>query len=76
MECESIKSSEFKRHIDTLLIEYGYSINTVCIQKRNKNKNKNKEQEEEKEYKEEITQKFKKPTLEEIQSYCSEKPFL
>ncbi len=39
-ECQSIKSSEFRNCIDTLLIEYGYSIDTVSILKHNKNKNK------------------------------------
>lgn len=70
-ELENIKSTDFHNYINNLFIEYEYSINTVYIQKHNKNKNK--EQEEEKEYKEEITKKFKKPTLEEIQSYCLER---
>lgn len=41
-EYQSIKSSAFRNCIDTLLIQYGYNIDSVSIQKHNKNKNKNK----------------------------------
>jgi len=41
-EYEQIKSNELKTIIDTLLIQYGYSNDSVCIQKRNNNNNKNK----------------------------------
>lgn len=70
-ELESIKSSELRKYMDTLWIQYGYSMDTVSIQKRNKNKNKNKEKEEEIII--EQKQKFQKPTLEEIKNYCLER---
>ena len=63
-EVQSIKSTELRYCIDSLLIQYGYSTDTVCIQKHNKNKNKNKNKEEEKDIKE--NKKFIKPTIEEI----------
>ena len=47
-EAGSIKSSEFQNYIDTLFIQYGYSIDSECIPNRNKNKNKNKEEESKK----------------------------
>ncbi len=74
-EAKSIKSTEFQNYIDTLLIKYEYSIDTVYIQKHNKNKNKNKEEEKEKDIisTNSKTKNFQKPTLEEIQSYCSER---
>lgn len=70
-EIESIKSTELRYCIDSLLIQYGYSTDTVCIQKHNKNKNKNKNKEEEKDIKE--NKKFIKPTIEEIKKYCLER---
>lgn len=45
-ECQNIKSSEFRNYINTLLIQYGYSIDSVSIQKHNKNKNKEEEEKE------------------------------
>ena len=71
-EKKEIKSDTLKSLIDTLLIQYGYSNDTVCIQKRNKNKNKNKEEEKELNINNEKT-KFQKPTLEEITNYCIER---
>ena len=70
-EIESIKSTELRYCIDSLLIQYGYSTDTVCIQKHYKNKNKNKNKEEEKDIKE--NKKFIKPTIEEIKKYCLER---
>ena len=66
-EYKKIKSDTQKAFIDSLLIQYGYSIDTISIQKHNKNKNKNKEKEEDNSE----TKKFKKPTLEEVQNYIS-----
>ena len=40
-EYEQIKSNELKTIIDTLLIQYGYSIDSVYIQEHNNNNNKN-----------------------------------
>ena len=39
-EVENIKSTELRNSIDTLLIQYGYNIDTVCIQKQKKKKKK------------------------------------
>lgn len=73
-EYKNIKSETLKAYIDSLLIQYEYSIDTVCIQKRNKNKNKNKEKEEENKIIDiSETKKFIKPTVEEIKNYCIER---
>ena len=55
-EYENIKSKGLKSIIDTLLIQYGYSIDNVSIPKHNNNKNNNKnnKKEEEKEKQKDI----------------------
>ena len=62
-EAESVKNKQFRYSIDTLLIQYGYSMHTQTQEKE-------KEKEEE-EYKEKKS--FKKPTLEEVKQYCFER---
>lgn len=74
-EYKEIKSDVLKSLIDTLLIQYGYSIDTVCIQKHNKNKNKNKNKEQEEEQKQDIfissNKKINDPYINPIKNFFS-----
>ena len=63
-EMEQIKHEPFKRYcIDTLLIDYGYSMDTFP----------KKEKEKEKEKEPTKRSKFAPPSIEEVKAYCKER---
>lgn len=72
-EYTKVKSIKLQGYLDTVLIQYGYNMDTVSIQNHNKNKNNNKNKEEEEKSIIDSISKFKKPTIEEIKKYCLER---